>query len=152
MTESLSKDLIAQLKMGFNAFDPEKKGAIKTDQINTIFSMMGKTINADVLNDAIAEVDPFGAGELEFEEFCTLAAKFMEEDQDEQATVAELKEAFRLYDREGNGYISTEVFREILHELDENLSPEELDMMIEEIDADGSGTLDFDEFIDAMTK
>lgn len=68
----------------------------------------------------------------------------MEEDQDEQATVAELKEAFRLYDREGNGYISTEVFREILHELDENLSPEELDMMIEEIDADGSGTLDFD--------
>lgn len=46
--------------MGFNAFDPEKKGAIKTDQISTIFSMMGKTINSDVLNDAIAEVDPFG--------------------------------------------------------------------------------------------
>lgn len=56
----------------------------------------------------------------------------------------ELREAFRLYDKEGNGYITTEVFRDILHELDDKLSPEELDLMIEEIDADGSGTLDFD--------
>jgi calmodulin len=31
-----------------------------------------------------------------------------------------------------------------LHELDDNLTSEELDMMIDEIDADGSGTLDFD--------
>lgn len=56
----------------------------------------------------------------------------------------ELREAFRLYDKEGNGYITTDVFRDILHELDDKLSPEELDLMIEEIDADGSGTLDFD--------
>ncbi|XP_033231450.1 troponin C, isoallergen Bla g 6.0201-like [Belonocnema kinseyi] len=150
--ETLSKDLIAQLRMGFNAFDIEKKGTIKTDQITVIFSMMGKTISSEILDEAIAEADPFSAGELEFEEFATLAAKFIEEDQDEQATLAELKEAFRLYDKEGNGYITTEVFRDILHELDENLSPEELDMMIEEIDADGSGTLDFDEFLEAMTK
>lgn len=56
----------------------------------------------------------------------------------------ELREAFRLYDKEGNGYITTDVFRDILHELDDKLSPDELDLMIEEIDADGSGTLDFD--------
>lgn len=56
----------------------------------------------------------------------------------------ELREAFRLYDKEGNGYITTEVFRDILHELDDKLTNEELDLMIEEIDADGSGTLDFD--------
>lgn len=49
-----------------------------------------------------------------------------------------------MYDKEGNGYITTAVFRDILHELDDKLSPEELDLMIEEIDADGSGTLDFD--------
>ena len=63
---------------------------------------------------------------------------------DTEAMQQELREAFRLYDREGNGYITTEVFRDILHELDENLTDDELDMMIDEIDADGSGTLDFD--------
>lgn len=84
-----------------------------------------------------------GSGELEFEEFCTLAARFLVEE-DSEAMQQELREAFRLYDKEGNGYITTDVFRDILHELDDKLSPEELDLMIEEIDADGSGTLDFD--------
>lgn len=60
----------------------------------------------------------------------------------------ELREAFRLYDKEGNGYITTDVFKEILHELDDKLTSEELDLMIEEIDADGSGTLDFDGLYD----
>ncbi|KAL7292586.1 hypothetical protein TKK_0013718 [Trichogramma kaykai] len=82
--------------------------------------------------------------EIRFDTFCNLAARFLEDDADAEAVQAELREAFRLYDKEGNGYITTEVFRDILHELDDNLTPEELDMMIDEIDADGSGTLDFD--------
>lgn len=34
--------------------------------------------------------------------------------------------------------------KEILRELDDQLTNEELDMMIDEIDSDGSGTVDFD--------
>lgn len=44
----------------------------------------------------------------------------------------------------GNGYITTDVLREILRELDDNLTAEDLENMIEEIDADGSGTVDWD--------
>lgn len=44
----------------------------------------------------------------------------------------------------GNGYIPTSCLREILRELDDQLTQKELDMMIEEIDTDGSGTVDFD--------
>lgn len=44
----------------------------------------------------------------------------------------------------GNGYITTGVLREILKELDDKLTAQELDMMISEIDTDGSGTVDFD--------
>jgi Ca2+-binding EF-hand superfamily protein len=48
----------------------------------------------------------------------------------------------------GNGYITTDVLREILKELDDKITAEDLDMMIEEIDSDGSGTVDFDgEFV-----
>lgn len=48
-----------------------------------------------------------GSGELEFEEFCHLASKFLVEEEDESQVNAELlhwelKEAFRLYDRQGN--------------------------------------------------
>ena len=109
-----------------------------------------------------------GSGELEFEEFITLASKFMAEE-DAEAMQSELKEAFRLYDKEGeflqlskltcyilpsllgNGYITTATLKEILRELDSNLSNEELDGIITEIDTDGSGTVDYDgRFLDRL--
>ena len=40
------------------------------------------------------------SGLLEFGEFCQLAAKFLFEE-DEKALKKELKEAFRIYDKEG---------------------------------------------------
>ena len=44
----------------------------------------------------------------------------------------------------GNGYITTKVLREILAALDDKLTSEDLDGMIDEIDTDGSGTVDFE--------
>lgn len=80
---------------------------------------------------------------MEFVEFVQLAAKFIVEE-DAEAMQKELKEAFRLYDKDGNGFIPTTCLKEILRELDDQLTDHELDGMIEEIDSDGSGTVDFD--------
>ena len=52
---------------------------------------------------------------------------------------------------EGNGYISTDTLKEILKELDSKLTDDDLENIIEEVDEDGSGTLDFDEFMEMMT-
>lgn len=41
-----------------------------------------------------------GSGMLEFEEFCDLSAKFLIEE-DEESLKEELREAFRIYDKEG---------------------------------------------------
>ena len=83
------------------------------------------------------------SGRLEFVEFVQLAAKFIVEE-DAEAMQKELKEAFRLYDKDGNGFIPTTCLKEILRELDDQLTDHDLDGMIEEIDSDGSGTVDFD--------
>jgi len=48
------------------------------------------------------------------------------------------------YEFIGQGFISTKILKQILHEIDENLSETELDGIIEEVDEDGSGTVDFD--------
>ncbi|XP_055610006.1 troponin C isoform X3 [Uranotaenia lowii] len=148
--EDLPKEQVELLKNAFNAFDQEKNGYIGTEMVGTILSMLGHSLDDKLLKEIIDEVDADGSGELEFEEFCTLAARFLVEE-DAEAMQQELKEAFRLYDKEGNGYITTDVLREILKELDSNLTNDDLDMMIEEIDSDGSGTVDFDEFMEIMT-
>ncbi|KAH9637868.1 hypothetical protein HF086_013354 [Spodoptera exigua] len=141
--EELDKEQIGILKKAFEAFDQEKKGCIGTVMVGTILGMLGHQVSDDVLKEIIDEVDADGSGELEFAEFVTLASRFMVEE-DAEAMQQELKEAFRLYDKE-------DVLREILRELDDKISAEELDMMIEEIDSDGSGTVDFDEFMEVMT-
>jgi Ca2+-binding EF-hand superfamily protein len=43
---------------------------------------------------------PSGTGKVNFDGFCRIAAHFLEEE-DSEAMQEELKEAFRLYDREG---------------------------------------------------
>lgn len=80
---------------------------------------------------------------MNFDGFCEIAGYFLEEE-DAEAMQQELKEAFRLYDREGNGYITTSTLKEILGALDDKLNSSDLDGIIAEIDTDGSGTVDFD--------
>ncbi|XP_049867600.1 troponin C, isoallergen Bla g 6.0101-like isoform X3 [Pectinophora gossypiella] len=150
--EELDKTQLQLLKNAFDAFDHEKKGVISTDMIGTILEMLGSSVDEGTLKEIIEEVDEDGSGELEFGEFVQLAAKFLtEEEEDDEAMVKELREAFRLYDKEGNGYITTDVLKEIFKELDNTITADDLDTMIEEIDSDGSGTVDFDEFLEVMT-
>ncbi|XP_064085573.1 troponin C, isotype gamma-like [Macrobrachium nipponense] len=148
--DSLEDDQIEALRKAFDSFDTEKQGFITADTIATILRMMGVKISEKNLAEVIAETDEDGSGQLEFEEFVDLAAKFLIEE-DEEALKAELKEAFRIYDKEGNGFITTDVLREILTEIDNKLTPADLDGIIEEVDEDGSGTLDFDEFMEMMS-
>lgn len=44
--------------------------------------------------------------------------------------------------KSGNGYITTKTLREILAAIDDKLTAEDLDGMIEEIDPEGSGKVD----------
>ncbi|XP_030761812.1 troponin C, isoallergen Bla g 6.0201-like [Sitophilus oryzae] len=145
--DDLDREQLLMLKSTFDAFDVEKKGFISTEMIGTILDMLGTQLIGNELESVICEIDEDGNGEVNFEEFANLAARFLvEDDEDTDAIQTELKGAFRLYDREGNGFITIEVLREILRELDENLSETDLDNMIEEIDTDGSGTVDWEEF------
>ena len=144
----LEKDQILVLKKCFDGFADEE-GAIPVDQVGSILSMMGMKVKPSALREIIEDIDEDGSGLLEFAEFCQLAAKFLVEE-DEEALKKELKEAFRIYDKEQLGYISIETLKEILRELDNKLTEDDLDGIIEEVDEDGSGTLDFDEFMEMM--
>ena len=56
----------------------------------------------------------------------------------------------RIYDKNGEGFITMDTLRGLISELLQPLSQEELDGIIDELDEDGSGTMDFDEFCEMM--
>merc|ERR1712141_779686 len=146
----LEKDEIKVLKSCFTLFDVKKQDFLSADDLDDILRAMGFRPSKEELKEILEEIDEDGSGEIEFEEFCQLCAKFLIEEPDDETMKAELKEAFRVYDKEANGFITTDTLREIISELDTRLTKEDLDGIIEEIDEDGSGTMDFDEFCAMM--
>ena len=149
-TCGLEKDEIKVLKICFGMFDVKHQDFLSADDLDDILRAMGFRPSKEELKEILEEIDEDGSGEIEFEEFCQLCAKFLIEEPDEETMKKELKEAFRVYDKEANGFITTDQLREIIAELDARLTSEDLDGIIEEIDEDGSGTMDFDEFCAMM--
>merc|ERR1712128_195665 len=133
----LETEQVLVLKGCFDGFADED-GAIPADNVGGILTMMGMKFKPAALKEIIEDIDEDGSGLLEFGEFCQLAAKFLVEEDDESLK-KELKEAFRIYDREGMGYITTDTLKEILREIDNKLTEDDLDGIIEEVDEDGSG-------------
>ncbi|PON54423.1 Parvalbumin [Parasponia andersonii] len=66
--------------------------------------------------------------------------------------IAEFREAFSLIDRDSDGFVTMEELTGIILSLDEHPSKDEIGDMINEVDFDGNGTIDFDEFLNIMTR
>jgi len=66
--------------------------------------------------------------------------------------LAVLKEAFSVFDKEGGGKISAAELRHILSNLGEKVDEDEVEEMMAEADADGSGYIDYKEFVAVLLK
>jgi calmodulin len=60
------------------------------------------------------------------------------------------REAFKIFDRDGNGFIDMSELRHIITRLGDILSAEEADEFMREADLNGDGKLDYDEFLKYM--
>merc|ERR1711924_214204 len=58
--------------------------------------------------------------------------------------IAEMKEAFELFDLDGSGTIDAKELKTAMRALGMEPTKEEVKKMIEDIDKDGSGTIDFE--------
>ncbi|XP_026680455.1 calmodulin [Diaphorina citri] len=100
----------------------------------------------DFLTDSILFPSP-GNGTIDFPEFLTMMARKMKDTDSEE----EIREAFRVFDKDGNGFISAAELRHVMTNLGEKLTDEEVDEMIREADIDGDGQVNYEEFVTMMT-
>ena len=62
----------------------------------------------------------------------------------------EIKEAFKIFDRDGNGYIDAKELKQVVTRLGQVLTSDEADEFMLEADLDGDGKLDYNEFVRMM--
>jgi calmodulin len=93
-----------------------------------------------------SQIDADGSGTIDFPEFLTMMARKMKDTDSEE----EILEAFKVFDKDGNGFISAAELRHIMTNLGEKLTDEEVDEMIREADIDGDGQINYEEFVKMM--
>merc|ERR1719187_1351730 len=143
----------AEFKEAFDEFDKscyawvqDHSGAISADELLGVLRAMGQNPTEDELLNLVLEVDIDGNGTIEFEEFINMMMKKANEVDEE----ADLREAFKIFDRDKDGYISMKELKKVANMLGTMLTKEELDEFMAEADSDGNGKLDYDEFCKMM--
>lgn len=147
MTEvKLSDGQTAAAKDVFKGFDKRGEDQIRVNDIAPAMKKLGHNIKPDWLESMEDEIDTEGTGFVSFDEFATLVTKKMQADEDER----ELKEIFRVLDKEKKGEVNVSELRWILKNLGDDLTEDDIDDMIADVDTDGSGWVDYEEFAKLM--
>lgn len=79
------------------------------------------------------------------------AAKSYERPGLSEEEIEEIREAFNLFDTDGSGTIDPKELKAAMQSLGFEAKNQTIYQMIADIDKDGNGSIDFDEFLDMMT-
>ena len=147
MVSKLSADQIAGFKESFDIFDTDHDGSISVSELKSVMVSLGLTPTDEEVMDLMREVDLDGNNKIEFNEFVALMSK---QQDDSHNSEQELIDAFRVFDKNGDGLISKSELKGVLASLGEDISEEELDAMIDEV-SDGTGQINIDQFAALMS-
>mmetsp|Transcript_47833 Transcript_47833/g.95504 ORF Transcript_47833/g.95504 Transcript_47833/m.95504 type:complete len:157 (-) Transcript_47833:189-659(-) len=140
----LSAEKIATYKEAFLIFGKNGDDTIATSELGTVMRSLGANPTQAEVKDLIKEADAGGSGTIDFDEFCKVMARQKADSE------ADLVEAFRMFDKDGSGFISAAEARQVMTNLGENLPEEEIDEMIREIDPEGEGQINYANFVKIM--
>lgn len=114
----ITEEQRAEFKEAFSLFDRDGDGTITTKELGTVLRALGQNPTEEELRQMVNEVDTDQNGTIDFPEFLAMMHKMMKNDGSDQ----ELLNAFKIFDKEGNGYLSKAELRHILTNFSKSLS------------------------------
>ncbi|XP_051145080.1 probable calcium-binding protein CML25 [Andrographis paniculata] len=131
-----------ELELVFKKFDSNGDGKISAAELGAIMGSLGSPATEEELRRMVSELDSDGDGHIDLREFIELNTNQVGHDE----VLANLWDAFKVFDLDSNGSISADELQEVLRSLGENCTLADCRKMIRGVDADGNGTICFDEF------
>lgn len=134
----------------FKAMNVTRSGKVSKTEVKAGFFQVFNTFLSDKeIDEIFNRVDCDGTGEIEYSEF--VVASMTEED---LLSTPRLRKAFQLFDKDNGGSITIDELREIFaffNKAGADLDDVYVEKIIVAIDADGTGDVSFEEFVEMMT-
>jgi calcium-binding protein CML len=151
----------AEMRKVFERFDENKDGVICSDELSRFMKRLGFEMSDDDVQILVKTVDENSKGTVNFSEFYALysslsggdSAHSADEKAHEEEHEQNLKQAFKVFDKDGDGFISVLELQSVLLSLgmQEGRSLKKCEQMIKGVDADGNGKVCFKEFKKLMS-
>jgi len=145
---SFTPEEIANFKKAFSLFDKDGDGSITVKELRIVMRQLGQNPSDAEIREMVAEVDIDGSGTIDFNEFLIVMAR-QNPDYDLEE---EYKQAFKVFDRDGDGLISAAELKHVMANLGDKFSDEEVRELIREADMDNDGHINYQEFTRLMGK
>lgn len=129
-----------EMRQVFNKMS--NKGKITLKGLQGLLETLGKEDAASEAKSMMLVADLNRDGFIDFGEFMEVHKKGVR--------TGEIHSAFRMFDQDGDGMISPQEVKAVLERLGERCSLEECRRMVRQVDKNGDGLVDMDEFMAMM--
>ncbi|XP_053383308.1 uncharacterized protein LOC123540371 [Mercenaria mercenaria] len=146
----LSHDDIREMSDWFYFFDKNGDKKLDRDEMKRVFHAMCWSVDDKEMENIFKTADKDGDGLIDYDEYMSLLQSLRKDPHTERC---ELIEAFRHFDKDRSGYIDEKELRRFLLTLGlafNDRDKRQMDTLIKQIDKNGDGKIDIEEFVDIM--
>eukprot|EP00252_Welwitschia_mirabilis_P011561 TRINITY_DN2584_c0_g1_i1.p1 TRINITY_DN2584_c0_g1~~TRINITY_DN2584_c0_g1_i1.p1 ORF type:complete len:531 (-),score=115.98 TRINITY_DN2584_c0_g1_i1:306-1898(-) len=146
IAQNLSEDEIMGLKEMFRCIDADNNGRVTFEELKNGLARLGSKLSESEARQLMDAADVDGNGTIDYHEFISATMHMNRMDKEDH-----LFKAFQYFDKDGSGYITKEELEQALQSY--GLADQQtIKEIIEEVDADKDGRINYDEFVAMMRK
>ena len=141
-----------KMKKEYHALDVDGDGDISRSELILLLKSMKRKLGMSdkAITKLVSQTDLDGDGTIDFNEFLHLVENVETKRVLHKALIqrAGIRKAFEKYDRDKKGFLTRPEFQKALEDKYEAvLVPKQVDAMMDQVDSDKSGRIEFEEFI-----
>jgi Ca2+-binding EF-hand superfamily protein len=144
LTYKLTDEQLCDYMEAFKFFDKDGNGSIEMKELQYVLKRLGVEPTTQEVKEMLDMIDTDRSGTIEFPEFLNMLCTAEQEAVDPQQ---EVEETFKVFDINGDGFISATEFKSVLTQIGgANVTDEQVEAMIAEVDLNGDEQIDIYEF------